>query len=117
MTPELTKQRLTYEAEKFASFTKQSMRFWDSIDKPEVRVFQDHMQTTMASIMTWKLFTRQLSKHKYPADWVQAFKERWFPKWLKKFFPVKYIEIEIKEIAPLRSRHKGDCRYSLKVWS
>jgi hypothetical protein len=29
---------------------------------------------------------------KYPRDWKEAFKEVHFPKWLKKMYPVKYIE-------------------------
>lgn len=29
---------------------------------------------------------------RYPKDWWQAFKERWFPRWLLKRFPVKYHE-------------------------
>lgn len=30
-------------------------------------------------------------KIKYPVDWWEAVKERWFPKWLLKKFPVKYV--------------------------
>ena len=26
----------------------------------------------------------------HPEDWKEAFKERWFPDWLKKKYPVKY---------------------------
>jgi len=33
---------------------------------------------------------------KYPKDWKEAFKERWFPKWLKHFYPVKYNIHEVK---------------------
>lgn len=31
-------------------------------------------------------------KVKYPRDWKEAFKEAHFPKWIKKMYPVKYIE-------------------------
>ena len=34
---------------------------------------------------------------KYPADWWQAFKERWFPKWLQKYYPINE-KIEIIEV-------------------
>lgn len=36
----------------------------------------------------------------YPANWIQAFKERWFPKWILKKYPVKCIDnsIEIRAI-------------------
>jgi len=27
---------------------------------------------------------------KYPANWVEAFKDRWFPKWLIKRHPIKH---------------------------
>jgi len=30
---------------------------------------------------------------KYPENWKEAIKERWFPKWLLKKFPVKYTEL------------------------
>jgi len=32
---------------------------------------------------------------KYPADWKEAFKERWFPKWAKRKWPVVYKNHEI----------------------
>ena len=35
-------------------------------------------------------------KEEWPVDWVQAFKERWFPQWLRKWFPVKYKTIHIR---------------------
>ena len=33
--------------------------------------------------------------NEFPEDWWQAFKERWFPQWLKKRYPVKYKLIVI----------------------
>ncbi len=30
---------------------------------------------------------------KYPSDWWQALKERWFPKWMKQRWPIKYNEV------------------------
>lgn len=35
--------------------------------------------------------------HKYPKDWWQAVKERWFPKWAKNKWPIKYVVIDISE--------------------
>jgi hypothetical protein len=35
---------------------------------------------------------RHTFKVKYPCDWKEAFKEAHFPKWLKKMYPVNYIE-------------------------
>jgi hypothetical protein len=38
----------------------------------------------------------------YPADWWQAFKERWFPAWLLKRFPVVRVGyiVEVKALYP-----------------
>lgn len=36
----------------------------------------------------------------YPADWKEAFKERWFPKWLLQKFPVKYEVYDVKVLYP-----------------
>jgi len=41
----------------------------------------------------------------YPKDWIQAFKERWLPKWILKKFPVKYIE-NITEIRAIYKDYK-----------
>lgn len=39
---------------------------------------------------------------KYPLDWFQAFKERWFPVWVKKKYPIKYqyYRFNLKAIYP-----------------
>lgn len=34
---------------------------------------------------------------RWPADWLQAFKERWFPVWALKRWPVAYRRIDIEE--------------------
>ena len=36
----------------------------------------------------------------YPADWKEAFKERWFPDWIKKKYPVKYKKYDAYMIFP-----------------
>lgn len=37
---------------------------------------------------------------RYPKDWWQAFKERWFPKILKRWWPVEYKIIDIYALYP-----------------
>lgn len=37
---------------------------------------------------------------RYPENWKEAFKERWFPAWLKKRFPVKYTEHDVLVVFP-----------------
>jgi len=33
----------------------------------------------------------------YPVDWWQAFKDRWFPQWAKKRWPIKYNDYAIEK--------------------
>jgi hypothetical protein len=46
------------------------------------------------------LASEQLKEYRYPSDWKQAFKERWFPKWLLKKYPVKYDVLIPKALYP-----------------
>lgn len=45
------------------------------------------------------LFDREV---RYPADWWQAFKGRWFPRWLLRRFPVRetVVRMEAKALYP-----------------
>ena len=61
--------------------------------EPEVRayvldVFQQSIMVEVEGFI-WgqKLGTKTI---KHPLDWWQAFKERWFPEWLKRKYPVVY---------------------------
>jgi hypothetical protein len=42
------------------------------------------------------IYGEELDSHKfyYPADWWQAFRVRWFPKWWLRRWPPKYREID-----------------------
>ncbi len=54
----------------------------------------------------------------YPADWWQAFKERWFPKWAKRRWPVEYEvrRITLHVLYP-NFRHPNDDTFlPVKVW-
>ena len=46
------------------------------------------------------VWAQSLCDYKHPENWKEALKERWFPKWLLKRFPVKYAVLDIKEIYP-----------------
>lgn len=47
-----------------------------------------------------KILGEQLDVITYPADWWQAFKERWFPAWLKAKFPPQYTRYEVQAQYP-----------------
>jgi hypothetical protein len=41
----------------------------------------------------------------YPADWKEAFKDRWFPKWLKRIFPVHFFVYNVDVYFPSIPTH------------
>lgn len=53
-----------------------------------------------------RIIRKQLAKKagdriiRYPENWIEAIKERWFPAWLKKRRPVKYKEYDALIIFP-----------------
>lgn len=59
----------------------------------------DYVQEDLYHIFRVKF--RPFSEHlvfdtvKYPKDWWQAFKERWFPAWLKLRYPIEYNSYKI----------------------
>jgi len=46
------------------------------------------------------LLTETVSREKWPKDWWEAVKERWFPAFLLSRWPVKYQRIDIEAVYP-----------------
>ena len=46
------------------------------------------------------IWSQQLEEIKYPRDWWQAIKDRWFPNWLKERYPVIYTIVDVKAKYP-----------------
>jgi len=55
---------------------------------------------------------------RYPSDWWQAFKARWFPEWLLKRYPAKYTtqHITASIIYPGLNPSIPDRTWRLKMW-
>jgi hypothetical protein len=55
--------------------------------------FEDFLDTLVITIRN-QFLSEYLGTHiiKYPLNWIEAFKERWFPKYLKSLWPIKYKE-------------------------
>lgn len=47
-----------------------------------------------------RLFYENLETIEYPRDWWEALKERWFPRWAKKRWPVRVKHYEINAYYP-----------------
>jgi len=61
----------------------------------DIQSYVDYTGRGIATRFRVAIFEENVGKKlfSYPEDWKQAFKERWFPKWLLKKYPVKYTEI------------------------
>ncbi len=59
-----------------------------ALKNSNIKVFADYCGRTLASVM-YKVLTKEECIAEYPADWWQAFKERFFPAWAKRRWPVK----------------------------
>lgn len=66
----------------------------------EPKFVADIMSDMLAFHLEAFVWAQSLCDYKHPKNWKEAFKERWFPKWLLKKFPVKYAVLDIKEIYP-----------------
>jgi len=56
-----------------------------------------------------RVYGEDLEPIRYPADWWQALKDRWFPAWLRRRYPVVYTAIDVAAMYPdLRvGHHRG----------
>ncbi len=71
---------------------------------------ESYIFTAVKKLLAFKAGDRIV---RYPENWKEAFKERWFPAGLKKLFPVKYTEYDVLVIFPnLLKKHP--CPESLR---
>jgi hypothetical protein len=98
-------ERVMLEVFKFSVQYHMDMSHAQFQVEPEVfyRNLIDRAGKDMVMRLTAKIAGQQLPDIKYPADWKQAFKERWFPQWLLKKYPVKYKQFEVKALYPYLS--------------
>lgn len=56
---------------------------------------KNEMKAEIRFFLYGKEIKREIEEtYSYPRDWWQAFKERWYPGFLKKQFPVKYRKVD-----------------------
>lgn len=62
----------------------------------EVAFDRDFYQQNIVAIFRSEILGKSKKfEFKYPMDWAEAFKERWFPKWLRKKYPVRYTVLMV----------------------
>lgn len=61
---------------------------------------KSEFDTVLIKELEWQWFgiRRKVNEEiKYPKDWWEALKERFFPKWLLRRFPVEYTKVGVKD--------------------
>lgn len=73
----------------------------------DIEISRDNYLGEILVRMTRDVWAHKLGERtvRYPADWREAFKDRWFPSWLKHRFPVRYKEHDALVIFPEFKKH------------
>jgi hypothetical protein len=98
-------EKYLYKFRKFAQLYHANDGFLKCIGLPAMKIITDEFYHETTFRLTWDLACRDLMELKWPYDWKQAFKERWFPGWLLKRYPVRYSHTILTEIAGI---HRPD---------
>lgn len=76
-----------------------------AIPEENISFSRRKVETSLKEFLVYKLeaYIQGLPDHKikideeFPEDWWEAFKDRWFPEWLLKRYPVKYKRIYVNQ--------------------
>ena len=66
----------------------------------ELKTFLPQDMNVIVTQLLLHVAGEQIKIIKYPADWWQSFKERWYPNWAKKRWPVCYTVFDIEILYP-----------------
>lgn len=102
-------------------FEKIRVQFCESVvlHNPDLRIDENYIFKRLEYAMRAYIWANP--KHasiEYPMDWWQWFKDRWFPKWAKRRWPIKMHRVDIREIFPFLSIDTPEYESRLlQVWS
>ena len=70
----------------------------------------DYVQWDFRTYVLGMPSDRLVLHRKWPADWVQAVKERWLPRWILKRWPVRYdrIDLDVQKYARICPHLEGN---------
>lgn len=66
----------------------------------EIRNKKFDFDTQLGVAVSMKILSQNIGTVKWPRDWIEAFKERWFPEFMKKRWPVRHESVDITAIYP-----------------
>ena len=91
----------------------------DELLSPSVTYRDDYFYDSVVFQVRGYVWAEQIEHHdvKYPADWWQAFKERWFNKWMLERWPVRYKihHIDLKAVFPSLKIESPEYKYIIRA--
>ena len=86
-------------------------------EKPTIEAWSDAIHQLWYVLVTKHVWGEKLETIdiEYPADWWHALKERWFPLWAKKRWPVKKTKV-YREVWAMLPRHIEKNKNKLQSW-
>lgn len=72
----------------------------DLLEKVSVYVEEEYLTGDIFVKLQATVYGRTAGVISYPADWWQAFKDRWFPRWAKGRWPVRQTRINVVDVYP-----------------
>jgi len=88
--------------------------FWRDSAMPTVEIVKLAHESFVQAIIKWEVARRRLAEYRWPATWRDAFKERWFPAWAKRRWPVRYRKVSIDELAAAKRGDDEFVRYFIE---
>jgi len=104
-------EEVKYEFEKLASTIAMSDCFWENAEIPALTIAKLAHEQFVRVMITWYVARRRLGEYQWPATWWDAFKERWFPAWAKRRWPVRHRKVSIDELVAAKRKDDEFVRY------
>lgn len=90
-------KEFTFPVEKWSQ-RKRVPRIWRS--NMDLRSYMDHAADELILALDAHIAIEHLGVIRYPADWWQAVKARFFPQWLLHWWPVAYTVNDVRLLYP-----------------
>jgi hypothetical protein len=72
-----------------------------ALERANIELFDDHVRHELRYRMESYIHAMPTKRievhHRWPKTWWDAFKERWFPGWANRYWPIEYNRIDVSE--------------------
>jgi len=89
-----------FQVKRSVHHANQAMDMLEELHMHNIEQYKDQMLQRMVYTLKADVYGNVIESIKFPKDWKQVFKERWFPQWLLKRYPVEYKEYTLDVIIP-----------------